>query len=102
MKLLTATALALLATPAIAETPVSRTSVVQLADLDLSSAHGRKLLDQRLSRAVIDVCGEASPADLAGQNDIRRCRTTTLARFSKERDVRIAAASSGSIEIAAR
>ena len=100
-KIFLATLLAFTATPALAE-PVIATSTVQTADLDLSSAKGQRALDLRLSQAVKEVCGTASDVDIAGKNDVRRCRVDTLARLSSERDQRIARASGEPIEVAAR
>ena len=96
-------ALSLLASaPAFAEAPAIVTSSVQTADLDLSSQAGQRALDRRISIAIKEVCGTASPADLAGQNDVRRCFTNTLASLAGERDQRIARASGEPIEVAAR
>lgn len=101
-KIILATLLALSATPALAEPPVIATSIVATADLDLSTANGQRVLDQRLVQAVKEVCGTASDVDVAGKNDIRRCRVETLAGLSVERDQRIAAASANPIRVAAR
>ena len=101
-KIFLATLLAFSATPALAQPPVNEISTVQTADLDLSTAKGQRALDLRLSQAVKEVCGAGSPADLAGQNEIRRCRVETLVNLSAERDQRIAAASGNPIEVAAR
>ena len=101
-KIFLATLLAFTATPALAEPPAIATSTVQMADLDLSSSKGQKLLDRRLSQAVKEVCGTASDADVAGKNDVRRCRVETLAKVASERDQRIAAASDEPIEVASR
>jgi len=101
-KFFLATLLAFSATPALAQPPVVANSTVQTADLDLSTAKGQRVLDLRLGQAVKEVCGTGSPADLAGQNEIRRCRVDTLARLTAERDQRIAAASGSPIEVAAR
>ena len=101
-KLFLATLLAFSATPALAEAPLVATSIVETADLDLSSQSGQRELDNRLSQAVKEVCGTASDVDIAGKNDVRRCRVDTLANLSAERDQRIAAASSQSIKVAAR
>ena len=60
-----------------AETNVSR---VRTADLDLSSQTDRRKLDQRLAQAARQVCGTASDADVAGKNDVRKCRDETLAK----------------------
>lgn len=101
-KIFLATLLAFSATPALAEQPVTAISIVQTADLDLSSARGQQALQHRLSQAVKEVCGTASDVDIAGKNDVRRCRVETLAGLSAERNQRIAAASGSPIEVAAR
>ena len=100
-KFFLATLLAFTATPALAE-PVIATSTVQTADLDLSTSKGQRALDLRLNQAVKDVCGEASNVDIAGKNEVRRCRVETLAKASSERDQRVARASGEPIEVAAR
>ena len=100
-KIFLATLLAFTATPALAE-PITVTSTVQTADLDLSSAKGQRALDVRLVQAVKDVCGTASDVDIAGKNEVRRCRADTLANLAGERDQRIARASGEPIEVAAR
>ena len=94
--------LALLATPAFAEPPSPATSIVRVADLDLASQAGQRSLDRRLSLAIAEVCGTASDADLAGQNEVRRCRVATRQRVSSELELRTASASIGSTVIAAR
>ena len=101
-KFLTILALALLPTPAFAEPAEPVISIVQIADLDLASSHGQRTLDKRLSQAVVEVCGEASPADLTGQNKVRSCRVETRTRYAAERNQRIAAASTSPIQVAAR
>lgn len=101
-KIFIATLLAFSATPALAEPPVTAQSTIQTADLDLSTAKGRRALDLRLNQAVKEVCGTASDADIEGKNDVRRCRVETLARLASERDQRIARASGEPIEVAAR
>lgn len=100
-KIFIATLLAFTATPALAE-PVIATSTVQTADLNLSSAKDQRVLDHRLGQAVKEVCGTASDADIAGKNEVRRCRVETLARVAGERDERVARASGEPIEVAAR
>lgn len=101
IKIFLATLLAFTATPALAE-PVIATSTVQTADLDLASPRGQRALDRRLELAVREVCGTASDADIAGKNEVRRCRVETLAGLASERDQRIARASGEPIEVAAR
>ncbi len=77
---------ALVATPVIAEPAPTSRVIVRVADLNLASAVGQRLLDRRLAHAVIEVCGAASDADLAGSNTVRRCRVETLARVAAERE----------------
>lgn len=101
-KIFIATLLAFTATQALAETPLVATSIVQTSDLDLSSQSGQRALDRRLNQAVKEVCGIASDVDVAGKNDVRRCRAETLASLAEQRDQRIAAASSQPIKVAAR
>jgi UrcA family protein len=101
-KTLIAMLIAFSATPALAEAPLVATSIVETVDLDLSSQSGQRTLDRRLNQAVKEVCGAASDADVAGKNDVRRCRVETLAGLASERDQRIAAASSQPIKVAAR
>ena len=76
-----------LAAPAPAEMNVS---VVRTADLDLTSDAGRRELEGRLIVAARAVCGNASDADLAGKNQVRRCREEVLDRAHGQRDVLVA------------
>ena len=101
-KIFLATLLAFTATPALAEPPVTISTTVQTADLDLSSSAGQRALNHRLALAAKEVCGTASDIDVAGKNDVRRCRSETLAALASERDQRIAAASNQPIEVASR
>jgi UrcA family protein len=92
------TAALIKAAPAVAE-PAQNVSVVQTADLDLSTEAGRAALDHRLVVAAYDVCGTGADADLAGQNAARQCRADVLATArarseelaSRGRAIRIAA-----------
>ena len=88
---------ALVATPALAEAaePAQNRIVVSTADLNLSSATGQRALDRRLAHAVIEACGVASDLDLAGSNDIRRCRDETSAAIAADRDRLVQLASKG-------
>ena len=77
--------------------------VVRTADLDLGSATGQRILDHRIAIAVVDACGETSNADLAGRNEIRRCRNETSASVAANRDRLVELASRGqNIILAAR
>ncbi len=108
MKNLTALTLmlsALAATPALAQAaPSAETrAVVHTADLDLGSAAGQRALDHRIAIAVVEACGETSTADLAGRNEIRRCRDETSASVAANRDRLVELASLGQdIILAAR
>ena len=75
--------------------------VVGFADLDLSTAHGQRVLDRRLRSAAETVCGPTSSADPRGKNEVRRCRTDTLAYARSQRDIAVAQASA-QIQLAAQ
>lgn len=76
-----ATSALIKAVPALAEqAPTQNVSVVHTADLNLSTEAGRRHLDDRLITAAREVCGSASDVDLAGQNQVRACRTDVLAK----------------------
>ena len=92
-----ATAAALTAFSALAQEaqPGTSVSLVRTADLDLASGRDRAKLDLRLRRAVREVCGDASDADLAGGNDVVRCIDETLANAKAQRDQLLAAAGRG-------
>lgn len=83
--------------PTVAEAAeaVTLTSIVETADLDLSSASGQRELDRRIAGAARDVCGEASNVDLEGRNAVRACRDATIAEASAKREQLFAAARSG-------
>lgn len=88
---------AFVATPALAqsEAPAPTRVVVSAADLDLASAAGQRALDRRLAHAVVEACGTTSTVDLAGSNDIRRCRDETSAAIAADRDRLVHLASKG-------
>jgi UrcA family protein len=78
----------LAATPVLAESPAPEQAriVVPTADLDLGSVSGQRMLDRRLAKAVVEACGTAADFDLAGSNDVRRCRDETIASIDANRD----------------
>ena len=79
------TAALIKAAPALAEpAPAQNVSIVQTADLDLSTKAGRARLDHRLVIAAYEVCGAAADVDLAGQNAVYQCRADVLARARAE------------------
>ena len=85
-------------TPTVAQAfePVTVTSIVRTADLDLSTAKGQRELDRRIVRAAREVCGAPSDVDLEGKNDVRHCREQTIAQAASQREQLLAAAKSGS------
>ena len=74
---LAAFAAALTAIPAFAQPSAPAPQIVHYADLDLSSADGRRELDRRIGIAVREACGTASDSDLHGRNLVQRCRVDT-------------------------
>jgi UrcA family protein len=84
-------------TPTVAQAfePVTVTSIVPTADLDLSNSDGRQELDRRIVQAAREVCGAASDVDLEGKNAVRQCRADTIAQAATQREQLLAAARSG-------
>ena len=75
------------AAPSLAEpAPAQNVSIVQTADLDLSTRAGRAKLDHRLVIAAYEVCGVAADVDLAGQNAVYQCRSDVLAKARAQGD----------------
>jgi len=80
-------------------TPMSRT--VSLADLNLAQQADREILDMRLTKAAIAVCGVKSIGDGVGNERIDACRTAALAKGRRDAEVRIAAGAA-TVRLAAR
>ncbi|WP_448582984.1 UrcA family protein [Thermaurantiacus sp.] len=100
MKFVTA-ALLLAAQPVLA-TPVAAVRV-PIADLDLTTSAGVRLLDQRLERAARRVCGAPGLGmPLATSWAVQDCRRDALARARPARDAAIARASLRFERLAAR
>ena len=98
------TSVAIKAAPAFAE-PIPadlNVSIVRTADLDLSSKAGQRTLEHRLVIAAGEVCGEASDADLKGQNDARKCRHDVLAKARADANAVVAAKADATIVVASR
>lgn len=72
--------------PAIAAEPAAGIAVVNTADLDLGDARDVRTLDQRLTIAIVEACGEASNVDLAGRNAVRACRVEARAKVNATRN----------------
>ncbi len=85
-------------TPTVAKAfePVTVTSIVRTADIDLSSKAGHDELDRRIARAAREVCGDPSAVDLEGRNAVRECRAESIAQAFAQRDQLLAAARSDS------
>lgn len=79
-------------TPTLSVQALPATASVDVADLDFSNPADVKTFDARARIAVKQVCGEASPADLVGQNQVDACRVETRSALNIQRDSRIAAA----------
>jgi UrcA family protein len=84
-------------TPTVAQAfePVTVTSIVRTADLDLSNSDGQRELDRRIVQAAREVCGAASDVDLEGKNAVRQCRADTIAQAASQREQVLAAAKAG-------
>jgi len=90
------TALLIAAAPAFAgDKPVPPTARVTTADLDLSTAIGRKTLDRRLRVAIHQVCAAADAAPRIGILSNDRCRSVAATSARRQRNVLIAAADAG-------
>lgn len=76
--------------------PVTATSIVKTADLDLATESGQRQLDLRIAQAAREVCGEGSSVDLEGRNSARACRDETIALANSQREQLLTAARSGS------
>lgn len=92
------------AAPALAQTPVESGNVVvsrvHTSDLNLATASGQRQLDRRIANAAREVCGAASDADIEGKNDIRECRSETIAKAKLKKDVLLATARTRDLTIA--
>lgn len=78
---------AIKAAPAFAQEPANEVNVlVRTADLNLATSQGQRKLERRLAQAARDVCGTASDVDIAGKNEVRKCRDETLEKAREQRD----------------
>lgn len=108
MKNLTIFVLALLSsavtiTPVVAAEPAAAIAIVNTADLDLTNARDQRVLDHRLTIAIVEACGEASNVDLQGRNAVRACRLDARAKVTTQRDRLVQLAQrGGSVVLAAR
>ena len=89
-------------TPTVAQAAeaVVVTSIVRIADLDLSNARDQRVLDGRIRQAAHEVCGTASDADLLGKKAVRACRAATIAKATAQRDQLLAAKGGSPILVA--
>jgi UrcA family protein len=87
----TLTALALLAAaPQAGVDPNTAMVRVSHADLDLSHAQGRRVLDRRIASAVEKVCPVANTAQLTTPADTLRCRSKANKAAALQRSAVIA------------
>ena len=95
--LVTALILALTPTPVHAQSANAPAEVrlVPTSDLNLTTEAGQRQLEQRVVRAAREVCGQASDADPAGKNQIRKCRENAIARASSQGEELVAASERG-------
>jgi UrcA family protein len=90
------TALLLAAAPAFAgDKPVPPTARVTTADLDLSTAVGRRTLDRRLRVAIDQVCAGADSAPRTGILSNDRCRSVARTSARRQRSALIATVGAG-------
>ncbi len=97
------TASALIAAPAVAQSPaaVVTQTTVSYADLNLSSAAGRATLDSRIKGAARSVCGSPKAATLAEHNSINACRDGAISGANAQIEQVLASRGAGTV-IAAR
>lgn len=74
-----------------AQPPAAQTVAIHYGDLDLSSSAGRTALEHRIRHAIRTACGDASTADLEGQNMVAACRDDLQAGLLRQRDAVYAA-----------
>jgi UrcA family protein len=90
------TALLVAAVPAFAgDKPVPPTARVTTADLDLSTANGRRTLDRRLRAAIDQVCAAADAAPRTGILSNDRCRSVAATSARRQRNVLLATVDAG-------
>ena len=87
------------AMPASAQPAATRS--VRYADLDLSTAHGRALLDLRLFHAASAACGLPSPSDPNGHAAQAACIASARASATAQRNAVLAQAARRGATIAA-
>ena len=101
MKALLPLLLVFAAAPLAAQPPETITRVVSNAGLDLTTDAGLRALDQRLTIAIVDACGDAYDVDLVGRNGVRACRQEARAHVAVERDRLLALAHNpGGLQVA--
>ena len=90
-----AAALALVATPAAANTEIVEIRV-SVADLDLNSAAGRTMLEERVAREARKVCKTVSALDRAPEKTDWACvedaKTAALATIDRDLNANVAMA----------
>lgn len=81
-----AVGLAFTATPAFADSVEYRTQDVSIAGLDLDTAEGQRILDQRVERAARSVCGYNGTRanNLASSYEARQCVAKAVASAKQQ------------------
>ncbi|WP_337829032.1 UrcA family protein [Pseudonocardia sp. TMWB2A] len=89
-----------------ADAPVNRAEQVRvrlsMAGYDFANPDDVARFDRRTRDALEHLCGTASSADLAGQNDVTQCRDAASALIRNQRDIRIAAVTAARPALARR
>jgi UrcA family protein len=83
-----------LSAPAQAESPAfeTRSAVVNVSELDLSSEAGVRALDRRIGAAARHACGIPSSADPEGLRKAKACRADAIQSAAEQRSRAISAA----------
>jgi UrcA family protein len=80
-----------LSAPAFAgERPYERTVEVRISDLDLARPSAQAKLQDRISRAVKNVCRSNTSRSIAEQEDVKRCEAEATANAKAQMSERIA------------
>ena len=67
----------------------SRSIAVSYADLNLASADGRDVLDQRIASAASQLCGPSDGRDLVWARAVEACQQATIGAVQPQRDAAI-------------
>ena len=89
-----------------ADAPANGTEQVRvrlsMAGYDFANPDDVARFDRRTRDVLEHLCGTASSADLAGQNDVTQCRDAASTLIRNQRDIRIAAVTAARPALARR